>query len=94
MKMLTPIEAIKYSRKILNNLGFRTDSGFKKDSAYFMKPGYRGRKIRVSNHKPIVDMHYDVVANIIYDAPTIAPDVEFRVKQAIKQYDKFKRVVK
>ena len=91
MKIFSPDEAVKHAYKLMLRNGFIPTCSKTKESTYFMKPGYRGRKIRISNHKTFVDLHQDVAANVWFDSNTIINDIEFRVNQAIKQYQRFKR---
>ena len=63
---------------------------FMRGSMYFTLPNHRGRKLRISDHRSYERQHGDVVVNIIFDQPTIVPDIEYQVEKAFKQYSRWK----
>lgn len=91
-KIFSPKEAAIECVRQLKMSGFvELRSIRKNDSGYLIKSGYRGRKIRVSNHPMKGNFHVDVAVDIVYNDPTIINDINITVKKAIEKYDKWKR---
>lgn len=90
IKFYSPAECVKEARKLMFRNGFILT--YSKNSLYFMKKNHRGRKIRISDHVKTLagDNHQDIVADIVFSSPTIINDIEYQIKQAMKEYSKFK----
>lgn len=93
VRIYSPKEAAIETARRLKQLGFSELRNIKyHDSGYLIKSGFRGRKIRISNHRMIGDYHVDVVVDLVYDYPTIINDIDSRVKRAVQQYAMWRRV--
>lgn len=85
VKILTPKDAVKLARRLIQEAGFMEIS--KSPDSHYFKKRDANYKVRISDHKNTSSQYPDVAFNLVFDYNTIESDVVGRVSSVNRDYD-------